>query len=434
MKDKVIPNSTYPKIIIGDAREELEKLPEGCIDTVVTSPPYWQQREYGDSNQIGQESSPKDYISNMLEVTKQLHHVLDDDGSFFLNIGDKYVEKDLQMVPSRLIYEMKEQGWALRNKIVWYKTNHMPTSIKDRFTNTWEPIFFLVKDDKNHYLAPRYNFFLDRVRIPHQTDKNSIPSPKDVLSDEELEELPNEFTDRETLPYKIEKEIYDQLPERLKTKGKTEYSGKFEGTSEINRGQSPGARMSVKGLYYSRQRKHDPNEEKVIKYLRKCRDNSKYSTSDIDDELGYSHTAGHWFRLDEGGRSLPSPEDWKRLKELLEFDDTFDKIMTETHYVLQGVRKHPKGKNPGDMWEISTASFNDAHFAVFPKELPRKAIKATCPKDGIVLDPFAGAGTTGKVAQELGRRSIMVELNEEYREIMKKRFREEENQKTLSEL
>ncbi len=73
------------------------------------------------------------------------------------------------------------------------------------------------------------------------------------------------------------------------------------------------------------------------------------------------------------------------------------------------------------MWQISTAKLKDAHFAVFPEELPERIIKACCPPDGIVLDPFAGSGTTGKVSREMGRKSILIEINPEYVEIIKKR-------------
>ncbi len=140
----------------------------------------------------------------------------------------------------------------------------------------------------------------------------------------------------------------------------------------------------------------------------------------IGRKFGQPHKVGHWFRKDAGG-SLPLREDWFKLKEIMKFDDKYDREMMEMHYVLQTIRKHPKGKNPGDIWEMKTAKLSDAHFSVFPEELPRRAILACCPKDGIVLDPFAGSGTTGKVAKELGRRSILIELQPKFLDIIKKR-------------
>lgn len=82
---------------------------------------------------------------------------------------------------------------------------------------------------------------------------------------------------------------------------------------------------------------------------------------------------------------------------------------------------HPKGKNPGDVFDIPVRAFPDAHFAVYPPELCEKPIKATCPEGGIVLDPFAGAGTTCLVAKRLGRRFVGIDLNPEYVAMAQKR-------------
>jgi len=144
------------------------------------------------------------------------------------------------------------------------------------------------------------------------------------------------------------------------------------------------------------------------------------ATKSIDKILGKKDTAGHWFRLDPG-RSLPSPEDWLNLKKLLSFDDKYDKIMTEQHYVLQTVRPHPKGKNPGNVWQMAPGKLKETHFSIFPEELPRRVITACCPPRGIILDPFAGSGTTGQVAMGLNRKSILIEIKKDYLKIIKKR-------------
>lgn len=79
------------------------------------------------------------------------------------------------------------------------------------------------------------------------------------------------------------------------------------------------------------------------------------------------------------------------------------------------------GRNIRSVWEIPTQPYPEAHFAVFPEELPRRCIKAGCPKDGTVLDPFAGSGTTGAVARSLGRKAILIELNPEYAKLIDSR-------------
>ena len=120
------------------------------------------------------------------------------------------------------------------------------------------------------------------------------------------------------------------------------------------------------------------------------------------------------------GRSIPKPEDWFRLKAILNIDDNqYDDIMTQTHYVLQNVKNNPKGKNPGDMWNIPTEKCKESHYAVFPTDLPRKIISAFCPNDGIVLDPFAGSGTTGLVATELKKKCVLIDCNPDFVEIIK---------------
>ena len=100
------------------------------------------------------------------------------------------------------------------------------------------------------------------------------------------------------------------------------------------------------------QRKNEVDSFEICSYLKEWKKKKKISSKEVDKIFGYKDTAGHWFRTDECGRSVPSPNDWVKLKEILGFDNKYDKIMTEVHYVLQTIRKHPKGKNPGDYLEM----------------------------------------------------------------------------------
>lgn len=393
-----------PLILKGDVGEILTLLPEESVDLVVTSPPYWQLRDYKEGKQIGREKTPEEYVQRITEVSRKLFSAVKSSGSYFLNVGDKYnsKKKQLLMIPSRIAISLQDNGWILRNFIVWHKPDHMPSPLLDRFSNTWEPVFFMVKDTGN-YLAPDYYFDLDEVRERHKTSEPDVP---------------------EDLPRVISEEDYRKLLPKLE-KYRKKYDGKFKG-EEINRGASPGARASLFGYTYSKQRVFKPTGEdeiEIISYLREYRKKKNIRVEEIDRMLGYRHTAGHWFRLDRGGRSLPNPEDWVKLKKILELDDKYDERMTKTHYVLQAVMKHPLGKNPGDLWSITTDKSSEAHFAIFPEELVRRIVKAACPINGVVLDPFAGSGTSGKVAMETGRKSIMIELNQEYVDIMKRRFK-----------
>ena len=392
-----LPTDTDPLVIIGDVIKSLQKIPDKSIDVIITSPPYYQQRQYEVKGEIGQEKTPEEYIKKMVEVAHELKRVLKDSGSYFLNIGDKYINLNQQLIPFKLAIEMQKNGWLIRNVIVWHKSpNPMPTSIKNRFNDIWEPVFFFVKDT-GKYFTFDYYFDLDAVRIPHKTQSE---------------------TDR---PLYLSEDEYQNIKDKIILVNGNNSQSKFLG-NEKNRGASPGARKTIYGEYYSKQRKHKINsqfEKEIIEYLRTWREFKGISSKEIDKIMNKKDTAGHWFRLDPG-RSLPSPEDWPLLKKILGFDDKYDTIMTEEHYVLQTVKNHPKGKNPGNVWSIAPAKLKEAHFAVFPDELPKKVIEVCCPRDGIILDPFAGSGTTGKVAKELGRKSILIDLKKDYNEIKKR--------------
>jgi len=186
-------------IIQGDTLQTLNTLPDNSIDTILTSPPYWGLRDYGVECQIGLEPTLDLYIEHLLQITTELKRVLKPTGVMFWNHGDcyggtgfkgnyrdpKYPEgrnsieppnknltpKCLALQNYRLILRMiDEQGWILRNTIIWHKPNHMPSSVKDRFANAYEPVFMLTKSKK-------YYFDLDAVRVPHtwaDKDKRSL--------------------------------------------------------------------------------------------------------------------------------------------------------------------------------------------------------------------------------------------------------------------
>jgi len=186
------------KILEGDCIETLKKIPSQSIDTIVTSPPYWGLRDYGIKEQIGLEPTLEEYHKCLLEVTAECKRVLKKTGTMFWVHGDSYYnaskftyketgnswdrtkelvprgrrqgklhqmpEKCLTMQNYRLAERMvDEQGWILRNILIWHKKNHMPSSVKDRFTNAYEPVFFFSKSKK-------YWFDLDAIRVPHTSD------------------------------------------------------------------------------------------------------------------------------------------------------------------------------------------------------------------------------------------------------------------------
>lgn len=395
-----------PVVLVGDVIKKLKILPDKCIDLIITSPPYYKQREYAVKGEIGQEKTPDKYVNKMVEVGKELRRVLKDTGSYWLNIGDKYIGKKLQLIPYKVAIGMQENGWIIRDIVIWHKyPNPMPTSVKNRFNTVYEPIIFFIKDSMKYYVYDYY-FDIDPLRIPQVTSFDTdLPL---TLSNEEYEHRKAEF--------------------KHENNNNHNSNSKFIG-HENNRGASPGARQILYGEYYTQQRKHKitkPLREEIITYLREQREKKDITSKEIDEILGKKDTAGHWFRLDPGG-SVPVPDDWWDLKEILGFNNKYDKIVTETHWVLQTVKYNPKGKTPENIWKMAPSKLKDAHFSTFPSELPERIIKVCCPKKdknglpGIVLDPFAGSGTTGKAAKILGRRSILIDLKKDYIDIIKKR-------------
>ena len=142
-------------LILGDAHDTLELMPSESVDTVITSPPYFWQRDYEVVGQIGREETIQEYLERLWAVFDVVKGKLKPEGTLFLNLGDKYVGKDRMMIPEDFAKGMKRRGWILRNEIIWHKKNPKPESTRSRFPNDWESIFFFVKSE-DHYFAPQY--------------------------------------------------------------------------------------------------------------------------------------------------------------------------------------------------------------------------------------------------------------------------------------
>jgi site-specific DNA-methyltransferase (adenine-specific) len=149
-------------IICGDAAAVVAQLPSASVDCVVTSPPYYGQRDYTSPLQIGLESTPNEYVRRLVELFTELRRVLSDTGTAWVNLGDKYQDSQLLGMPWRLALALQDDGWILRSDIIWHKPNAMPLSVKNRFTPDHEYMFLFVKS-RNYY------FDSDIVREPHVT-------------------------------------------------------------------------------------------------------------------------------------------------------------------------------------------------------------------------------------------------------------------------
>ena len=125
--------------------DNMDELRDGEVQTIFTSPPYWNKRLYSDEGGLGNEKTSEEFVVNLSEHFKDCKRVLNNKGSFFLNLGDTFLNGDLQNVPHRVIDRLKFDGWILRNTIIWSKTNPKPSSSKSNLTPSYEFIFHLVK-------------------------------------------------------------------------------------------------------------------------------------------------------------------------------------------------------------------------------------------------------------------------------------------------
>ena len=256
----------------GDAYDVAQRMASGSVDCIITSPPYYGLRDYGSEGQYGLEESPAAYIETMRDLFAELRRVLADDGTLWLNIGDSYgPDKSLLGIPWQTALALRDDGWTVRNAIIWAKPNAMPDGVPDRLSGRYEHVFLFSK-------SRRYWFDLDSIREPAITADRT------------------------------------------------------------------GSRASFKN---SADNQHVPQ----------------------------------WSRSKVGSAGMP-------LNEL--------------------------GRNPGDVWEISTQPFSAAHFAVMPVTLAQRCVLAGCKPGGVVLDPFNGSGTTGLAAQKTGRKYVGIDLNSEY--------------------
>ena len=158
---KTAVTPTLDSIYCGDSQQLLASWPSELVDCIVTSPPYWKQRDYGGSDQqLGQETSPADYVSRMVELFRHCRRVLKPTGTLWLVLGDKYESGRQLGLPWRVALALMDDDWILRSECIWHKPNAMPSPARSRPTVDHEQIFFLVRSDDYFYDA-------DAIREPH---------------------------------------------------------------------------------------------------------------------------------------------------------------------------------------------------------------------------------------------------------------------------
>jgi len=309
-----------PLFLCGDAREVLGLFPRASVDCCVTSPPYFGHRRYAGGG-IGAEGRWQDYVAALGAVFAEVRHVLRPTGSLWLNLGDTYRGKRQLGIPWRVAFALSDQqGWILRNSVVWHKVKGGPDGSHDRLRNVHELLFHFVRQARGYYYDD------DAVR---------------------------------GVRYRRQIELSTALDETEKAAALAALEATL---AEVAGGRLADFRLVIRGQQRS------------------------------------THS--------------DSPAVSGRARELRE----------RGFCVL---RYHPGGSKPGDVWDIMPEDTHgrEAHYAAFPADLCRIPILATCPRGGVVLDPFCGTGTAMLVARELGRRSVGIDVAGEYLALARERLK-----------
>ncbi|MBI4580148.1 MAG: site-specific DNA-methyltransferase [Planctomycetes bacterium] len=331
LQDYLSTSRRRPLFFCGDAVQVLRRLPAEVFDCCMTSPPYWGKREYSGGG-IGLEHTHDAYVESLLQVFQAVHRTLKVSGSFWLNIGDTYLNKCLLGIPWRVALAMlDQQGWVLRNQIVWNKVKGSPDNTDDKLRNVHEPVFHFVKSAKGYY------YDIDGIR--------TAPKKAQVVNGAVVS-----ATGVTGVRYRRQIELSTSLTEHEKS---IAYAALEDMLDSVRCGDVADFRMIIR----RQQRTTHSDSEQV---------------------------SGRARELQQRG-----------------------------FYFL---KYHPNGSKPGDVWDIlpEDTQKRKTHFAPYPADLCRIPLLATCPPDGLALDPFCGTGTTNLVAMQLGRKSVGIDISPEY--------------------
>lgn len=181
------------KLLLGDTKYALKNCPDNTFHCSVTSPPYWDQRDYKTAGQLGQEDTPEEYVESLVAICREVKRVLREDGTFWLNIGDGYCkksikssglkQKDMVGIPWAVAFALRKDGWYLRSDIIWHKKNPMPDSAKDRLAKSYEHLFLLSKSNKYFFDMEAIKEPQEPISIRRAQSKNRVDKRKDFGDD-----------------------------------------------------------------------------------------------------------------------------------------------------------------------------------------------------------------------------------------------------------
>lgn len=403
----------------GDAAETLREMPESSVHTCVTSPPYYGQRDYDVDGQIGLEETLDEYIAEIVEVGEALRRVLRDDGTWWLNLGDKYAnkptgsqpegkwsrpsrdqseeareqigipdgfrEKQKMLVPHRVAIRLQDSGWVLRNTVIWNKSNAMPEAVKDRCPTSHEYIFLLTP-------KPQYYSDFDAIRKPHK--EKSLRRRERADTERWGEEKTGQtehtgFAGDDLHPAgKIPRDVWE-MP--VASCGEAHFAAFPEQLPRrCIKATCPKKVCAECGQPYERRTEtvniweRDPSEVDRPQTKRALELAEEHGLTDEHFEAARDVGIGNL----DGSEGNP----YERV------DDRTEKLAIEAAEVLGSYYREAllsETKNT-DEWKQACDCDTDET------------------EPGIVIDPFAGRGTTLSVAKEQDRRFVGIELNPEY--------------------
>ena len=375
------------RLLIGDCKHVLKDIPSESIDMCITSPPFWGLRNYGDNTivdwpdgwkgQLGLEPDFNQYIKHLIEIFQEVKRVLKQEGSLWLNLGDTYsggggvagIPEDWDSIST-----INREKYPLNPPA---KKTELPA--KCLIGIPWRVTLKMVED----------GWILRNDIIDYKP--NHMPGP---------------WTDRfvssyEHLFFFVKSRKYYFNLDSIRIPHKTESNW-----------QRPRMGQGTATIY----------EQKDKQYRR--RDTEYSLVPPTEPQHGYK---GKFEGFGEQSEMYGSPRArTQRMKKEAELkgytEHSASRLITGLHVKGEEEKRHPLGKNPGDVWAVNTMPFRGAHFATFNEDLLVIPITAACPTKGTVLDIFAGSGTTAKVARDLGRNSISIELNPDYEKLWHERL------------
>jgi DNA modification methylase len=372
------------RIIVGDARRELKRLPSESVHCVVTSPPYWGLRDYGVAGQIGLEETPQQFIAEIVDLFGEVRRVLRDDGTLWFNMGDSYAGSGRGGNPTEATSTL-EGGQDSQKASMVKRTrgaHEVGASARDAaVTNVGR------RATRGSHLSAGFH---ESQRQSGAIGRAWVPPPLG-LKQKDLVGMPWRCAFAlQADGWYLRQDIIWSKPNPMP--------------------ESIGDRCTKAHEYlflFSKSARYHYDAEAIAEEA-SSNTHSRVAKMPAGWETGRG-THGLFHR--DGRAPGVSPKSAG--------ENTNIRAKGSFHASTTGV---VETRNKRSVWTVPTSPFSEAHFATFPPALIEPCILAGCPQGGVVLDPFGGAGTTGLVADRLQRSAVLIELNPEYAAMARRRI------------